>query len=44
MQGKDACDGLKKCLHMRTKFPCGGSKYNTGVVDDLNWILLHGLN
>jgi len=33
-----------QCLCIHTNFPCGGSKYNAGIVEDLNQILLPSLN
>jgi len=44
MQKKNAFGGLKRCLCMHTNFPCGGRNYNVDIVEDLNSILLPGLN
>jgi len=36
VQDKNRDDGLKKCLFICINFQCGGSKYTTDVVEDLN--------
>jgi len=36
VQDKNAHGGVKKLLYMHGNFPCGGSKYNAVVVEDLN--------
>jgi len=43
VQEKSAHVGLNK-MCMCTSFPCGGSKRNSDLVEDLNRIQLSGLN